>query len=121
LLHYTQMNEILHANIFFLIASAATVCFSVLVCIALYHLIKIMKSIRVIIARVEEGTAVLADDIDALRATFLHGNIFSRLFRFFAGGGMSEPVRRRSRSTSKKIIKSYGNKEDDEQSDDDSI
>lgn len=112
------MNEILHANIFFMIASAATVCFSILVCIALYHLIKIMKSIRVIIDRVEEGTAVLAEDIDALRETFFHGNVFARLFRFFAGGGSQEPVRRRSRATSKKNNQLYGNKKDDEQSDD---
>lgn len=104
------MNEILHANIFFIIASIATVCFGVLICIALYHLIKIMKSIRKIAERVEAGSEVLVEDIEAMRSFIMDGGIFSRIFGMFFGGGQAEPTRRKSRPTTinKTITKNYG-------------
>ena len=61
------MNEILHANIFFVIASVATVCFTVLLCVLLYHVIKIVRAIRRIVERVETGSEALASDVEELR------------------------------------------------------
>lgn len=63
------MNEVLHANIFFVITSVAVVLFTLLVCVLLYHLIKITKSIRRIVERVEAGSEVLAEDIEHIRET----------------------------------------------------
>ncbi len=61
------MNEVLHANIFFIIASIATVMFVILVCIAMYHVIKILIAIRTIVDRIAEGSDVIAEDVSAMR------------------------------------------------------
>lgn len=106
------MNEILHANIFFVIASIATVCFCILICVVLYHLIKIMQSIRAILARVEEGSEVIAEDLSHLRAAIMEGGIVSRLIALFFGGAKAP---KRKRTVSKRSHNTYGNEEADEE------
>ncbi|MEM9337049.1 MAG: hypothetical protein AAGA35_04305 [Patescibacteria group bacterium] len=98
------MNEVLHANIFFLITSVATVLFTILLCVALYHVIKILKSIRRIVERVDEGSEVIAEDIEHIRSFVLEGSLMSQIIRFFMGGGMMEstPTRKRTRKTKSK-------------------
>lgn len=111
------MNEILHANIFFIIASIATVCFCVLVCIALYHLIKILQSIRAIAARVEAGSAVLAEDIENIRSYFTDGGFWSRLLSMFFGNTKTGATRRsRSSSSIKKDVNSNSKQYEQEKS-----
>jgi hypothetical protein len=110
------MNEILHANIFFIIASVATVCFCILVCIILYHLIKIMQSVRAILTRIEEGSEVIAEDLTHLRATIMEGGIVSRLIGFFFGSGNTTP--KRKRTVTKRSHKSYDNQESNEEDND---
>ena len=61
------MNEVLHANIFFLIASIATVVFCILISIILYHVLKIIKSLRSIIERIEAGSERIAEDVANVR------------------------------------------------------
>ncbi len=107
------MNEILHANIFFVIASVATVCFSILISIVLYHLIKIMQSVRAILTRVEEGSEVIAEDLSQLRAAIMDGGIVSRLVGLFFGGTSSASPRRK-RTINSRNQKKYGNEETDE-------
>ena len=90
------MSEILHANIFFLIASIATIIFSIMACIVMYGIIKIIASIRAILSKIEAGSDLIAEDINAARAFVANGGILSHLFRFatrFRGGG------RKSRSS----------------------
>ena len=89
------MNEILHANIFFFIASVGVVLFTFLVCVLLYQLLKIVRSIRRIVERVEAGSEVLADDIENLRENLNP----ARLVTFVMGliPGMAPPPRRRRR------------------------
>ena len=72
------MNEVLHANIFFLIASVATVIFCILISIVLYQLIRIMKLIRTIVGRIEAGSEQIADDMAAVREYVQNGNVFTR-------------------------------------------
>lgn len=108
------MNEILQANIFFLIASIATICFCVLISIILYQLIKIMQVIRAILTRVEEGSEVIAEDLTNLRSAIMDGGIVSRLIGLFFGGrSPSKPKQRKNKITnrSKNI---YGNEESSE-------
>lgn len=76
------MTEILHANIFFFIASFATIVFSIMVCIAMYLIIKILISIRAILARIEAGSDAIADDIKAARAFVTGGGLISHLIGF---------------------------------------
>lgn len=92
------MNEILHANIFFIIASIATVCFCILISIALYHVIKILKLIRSVLERVEAGSEVLASDLAQVRSFFAEGGFFSRFFSSFMPGS-TEKKSRRKRAT----------------------
>lgn len=89
------MSEVLQANIFFFITSVAVVVFSLLACVALYHVIKLIRSLRRIIERVEAGSEVIAEDISELRSFVLEGSLLSQLIGFFVNqrrGG------RRSRS-----------------------
>lgn len=90
------MNEILHANIFFFIASLATIVFSIMACIAMYLIIKILVSIRSILARVEAGSDLIAEDIQAARDFVAGGGLISHLISFVtrAGRGSSTRTRR---------------------------
>lgn len=79
------MNEVLHANIFFFIASVATVVFCVLICFILYHVLKIVKSLRAIVERIEAGSEVIARDVAHVRELVASGGIWSRLIQFIIG------------------------------------
>ncbi len=92
------MNEILHANIFFLIASIATVCFCILICFILYQAIKIMQLVRSILERVEAGSEVLATDLAHIRLFFAEGGFLSRLLNFFGGFAPSKSTKRKRSS-----------------------
>lgn len=89
------MNEILHANIFFIIASIATVVFCILTCIILYHLIKVMGLVRSILERVEAGSEVLAEDLADIRSFFAGGGFLSRLMSLFVGQAATKASKRR--------------------------
>jgi len=80
------MTEILQANIFFFITSVAVVVFTFLLCIAVYQVIKILKTVRKIIERVEEGTEVLAGDIDNIRTSFNPAKLISFIMGMMPGG-----------------------------------
>lgn len=100
------MNEILHANIFFVIASIGTVIFLVLVSIILFHAIKIIKSVRRIIEKIEAGSEILASDVSNFRSQIINGGFLSRflgLFIDYAGRfGSQEKPKRRNSAQSKK-------------------
>lgn len=88
------MEEVLHANIFFFIASVATILFMLLGAIALYQVIKILKTIRTIVERVEAGSDQLAQDLTTVRSYVASGGIISRIVGFF----MPAAPRRRRRT-----------------------
>ena len=89
------MNEILHANIFFIIASIATVCFCILVCYILFQVIKILQLVRSILDRVAAGSEVLASDLAHIRMFFAEEGFLSRLLAMFGGGKPSRRKRAR--------------------------
>ncbi len=93
------MTEILQANIFFFIASFATIVFSIMACIAMYLVIKILVSIRAILVRIEAGSDLIADDIQAARAFVAGGGFISHLISFVArvGGARSRAQKKRSK------------------------
>jgi hypothetical protein len=95
------MNEILHANIFFIIASIATFVFCILTSAILYHVLKIMRSIRSIVERIEAGSEVIANDVANVRELIAGGGMFSRAFQFIMGithGRSSSRSKKRSRT-----------------------
>jgi hypothetical protein len=79
------MNEILHANIFFVIASVATVIFSIVICLILFHVLKLVKSIRRIVERIEEASEQVADDVAHARSLLFNGGMIARVMGFMAG------------------------------------
>lgn len=89
------MDEVLHANIFFLIASIATVIFCILSCIILYHIIKIAKAIRSILERIEAGSEKIAQDVAHVRSLVSNGGVVSRVVSFMVG---ASGIGRRDRS-----------------------
>lgn len=91
------MSEVLHANIFFVITSVAVVLFTLLVCVLLYHLIKIVKSVRRIVDRVEVGSEVLAEDIEHIRSSLNPARLIQFIMSMMPGGA----PRRRTRSSKK--------------------
>ena len=88
------MNEILHANIFFMIASLGVLVLTVLACVLLYHLVKVARSIRRIVERVELGSEVLADDIENIRETLNPARLITMVMSYLPG--MNPKRRRRS-------------------------
>lgn len=89
------MSEILQTNVFFVITSIAVVVFTIFVCIVLYHVIRILKSIRTIVNRVEEGSEVIAEDVSQLRAYVVEGSLVSQIMSFFFGTKTSQSSSRR--------------------------
>lgn len=92
-----MMTEVLHANIFFIITSIAVVLFTLLVCVLLYHLIKIVRAIRRIVDRVEAGSEVLADDIENIRASFNITNLIQFIMGMVPGAKPKKARTRRRR------------------------
>lgn len=91
------MNEVLHANIFFVITSVAVVFFTILTCILLYQVIKIVKSVRRIVERVESGSEVLAEDLEEIRASLNPTRIFQFVLQFLPFD-MPKPRKRKAKS-----------------------
>jgi hypothetical protein len=93
------MNEILHANIFFFIASLATIAFSVLVCIILYQVVRIMGTIRALLERIEAGSEMIAEDVTTLRNFVVKGGLVSHLLGLIATGHAKTRTRARAKSS----------------------
>lgn len=92
------MNEILHANIFFIIASVATVIFCILTCIILYQVIKIMRSLRSIIERIESASEVVAEDVSQVRALIANNGIISRMLQFMGASPFKRKATRKKKT-----------------------
>ncbi len=104
------MTEVLQANIFFLITGIAVIVFTLLLCVALYHLIRILKSIRRVVDRIEAGSEIIADDMAHFRAYFAEQSPIARFIRtVFGNGGRgsapTQPKSKSTRSTSKAELK----------------
>ena len=79
------MNEVLHANIFFIIASLSTVIFCILISFILFHVLKIVRIIRSILEKIEAGSEMIARDVANVRNLVASGGLFSRMIQFMMG------------------------------------
>jgi nitrogen fixation/metabolism regulation signal transduction histidine kinase len=89
------MSEVLHANIFFIIASVATVIFFILLCFIIFQVYKILKLVRSVMERVESTSEVLAGDIAHIREMMANGGWFGRLVNFILGAASTESRRKK--------------------------
>ncbi len=79
------MSEILHADIFFFITGIAVIVCSAILCVALYHAIHVLKSMRRVMRRVEEGTESIVEDVQSIREYFTQGSFLGQLFSVVTG------------------------------------
>lgn len=91
------MSEVLKMDIFFVIASVATVFVSILVCVILYQVIKMLKIVRRVLERVEAGSEMIAEDVATIRSYVFSGGAISRIMSFLIGIATSQPTKRRRR------------------------
>lgn len=63
-----------------------------------------MKIVRSILARVEEGSEIIAEDAARIRSFLTNGSMISRILTFFMNQSESEsPKRSRRKSSTKRI------------------
>ncbi len=105
------MNEVLHANIFFVITSIAVIVFTLLLSIALFHLIKILKTMRRIVDRIDEGTETIREDFEQLRTYVTEESFLARFFKAATRGRSSTSGTRRE-SERKKTKAEFKNNND---------
>lgn len=79
------MEEVLKANVFFFITGIAVILFTLLLSIAVYHIIKALRTLRRILDRVEEGTEVIAEDLEHVRNYFTEEGLLPRLLGTLMG------------------------------------
>ncbi len=72
------MSEVLQANVFFVITSVAVVVLTVLACVALWYVIRILKNVRDITERIKRGSEQLAEDALAVR-TFVNEGVIGTI------------------------------------------
>jgi hypothetical protein len=79
------MNEVLHANVFFFITGIAVIIFTALLCVALFHIIRLLKTLRRIVDRVDAGAEAIHEDMQNIRSHLASGGVIRKLVRFFFG------------------------------------
>jgi CHASE3 domain sensor protein len=94
-----MMSEVLHANIFFFIASVATVIFFIIVTMVLYQVYKITVSIRSIIERVESASEVVAEDVAQVRELVSKRGLLPAIVGFIFGSNRKKSRSKQSAKT----------------------
>lgn len=79
------MTEVLHANVFFFITTVAVVVFTILACVLVYYLIRIVRSIDRIVARIDEGSEVISEDLASIRETLHPKQLMHFVATIFGG------------------------------------
>lgn len=79
------MNEVLQANVFFLITSIAVVIFTILICVALYQVIRILGSVRQIVNRFEEGSEAITDGVVNLSRSLADATLLKAIVKGLFG------------------------------------
>lgn len=93
------MSEILQTNIFFVITSIAVVIFTILVCVALYQVIKILVSARRVMDRIESGTEAIAIEAGKIKENLTNGGFFKNILKsIFAMHSTATKKSRRKKS-----------------------
>ncbi len=79
------MSEVLQANIFFYIASLATVVFCIVVTMILFQIYKIMKTVRSILERIDAASETMSEDVAHVRKLETTGGLVSTIMGLVFG------------------------------------
>ncbi len=97
------MSEVIHADIFFFITGIAVIVCSAVLCVALFHAIKVLKSMRRIMNRIEASAEMITEDMYHIREYFTQEGFLSRLFATLTGSASRARTRaQQSKSERKK-------------------
>ena len=77
------MNEVLLANVFFVITGSAVLVVAAFVCVVCYHAVRLLRVARKTLGRIEDGTEVFFDDLRTFRDRVVSGQIFVKLLTAF--------------------------------------
>jgi Skp family chaperone for outer membrane proteins len=88
------MEQILKANIFFFITSVAVMVLSVIAAVFLIYIIRILRDVKDISGRIRSESAMLAEDIAALRA-----NVRNKGMKLRHIIGLIQNIRERTKRT----------------------
>lgn len=93
------MNDILLTNIFFIITGTAVLIITALLGVVLFHAIKIIRTVRKILEKIDAGSETIADDLSRLREYFIERSFFSMILgKVF---GATRGVRRKKSTRTK--------------------
>lgn len=79
------MNEVLLTNVFFIITGSAVILCTLFLCVALFHVIKVVRVLRRIFDTIEAGTEVIAEDMQQIRSFFTQDGLIARLITMALG------------------------------------
>lgn len=94
------MDEVLLTNVFFIITGTAVIICTMLLCVALFYIIKVVRTLRRIVDAIEAGAEVIAEDMQQIRTFFTQDGLVARLVAMVAGR------RRKGTRTSRKHTES---------------
>ncbi|MDB5224909.1 MAG: hypothetical protein JWO43_531 [Candidatus Adlerbacteria bacterium] len=101
------MTEVVHADIFFFITAVAVMVLSVLLGVALYYVIGIVREVRAVMIQVRHASENITRDIDALRANLKsegqRGKAIVDLVLGFISHKLHVPVQRKKPATRVKV------------------
>lgn len=92
----------MHANIFFFITGIAVIVCSVILCVALFHAIKVLTALRRIVSKIEAGTEIIAEDMYQMRAFFTEEGFVRRLIGTLSSSVKKAPATQSQTKTEKK-------------------
>ena len=79
------MSEVLQANIFFLVASVATVIFCIVVTMILFQIYKVIKAVRSIVERINLASETMSEDVAHVRNLVATGGLVSTVMGLVFG------------------------------------
>ena len=81
------MTEVLQTNIFLFITTAAILAFTIFLCVAIFYVIIILRTISKIVERINESSENIASDVVRLKSYVTEGRLMSKIVGLFAGSG----------------------------------
>jgi hypothetical protein len=73
------MNDVLLANLFFIITGSAVLVVAGFLCVVCYHAIKLVRAAKKTLDRLENGTDAFLEDVRTLRDRIVSGQIFGKI------------------------------------------
>ena len=92
------MDDFLKMDVFFLVTTTVVILLAIFILVALYYLIRILKSVDHVAHNISEESDNVRDDVTILRAKIREeGMRFQHFLEFFAGFASRQRARKKPR------------------------